>query len=107
MVIVGYSDRMRDFLNSNPGVRSRFSKTLDFDPWSADEFALEMNKLLVEASFSLDQCAVEALSFCAQPISESHSLPLAVQPDPSKRKLPRRTRPGYATSPICGRNFHV
>jgi SpoVK/Ycf46/Vps4 family AAA+-type ATPase len=65
VVIAGYSDRMQEFLNSNPGMRSRFSKTLDFEPWSAEEFASEMNKLLNEASFSLDEGAKEALKLCS------------------------------------------
>jgi SpoVK/Ycf46/Vps4 family AAA+-type ATPase len=68
VVIAGYSDKMEEFLNSNPGMRSRFSKTLDFEPWGAGEFASEMNKLLNEASFSLDEGAKEALNLCAPSI---------------------------------------
>ena len=68
VVIAGYSDRMEEFLNSNPGMRSRFSKTLDFEPWGAEEFASEMNKLLNEARFSLDEGAKEALKLCSTSI---------------------------------------
>jgi len=71
VVIAGYSERMEEFLNSNPGMRSRFSKTLEFEPWGAQEFGAEMNRLLVEASFSLNQGAMDALALCSPALVEN------------------------------------
>ena len=71
VIIAGYSERMEEFLNSNPGMRSRFSKTLEFEPWGAQEFGAEMNRLLVEASFSLNQGAMDALALCSPALVEN------------------------------------
>ena len=52
VIVAGYTDLMEDFVDSNPGLRSRFNKYLEFDDYTADEmteiFALNCKKGLYE-----------------------------------------------------------
>jgi stage V sporulation protein K len=40
VVAAGYTEEMRLFINSNPGLRSRFTKFLAFDDYSPEELIL-------------------------------------------------------------------
>ena len=37
VIVAGYDDLMRQFINSNPGLKSRFNKFIHFDDYSAEE----------------------------------------------------------------------
>lgn len=36
-IVAGYTDQMHDFISSNPGLQSRFTQTIHFDDYDADE----------------------------------------------------------------------
>ena len=48
VILAGYTDDMEEFLNSNPGLRSRLSKVIEFEDYSVDElmdiFRYDMKK---------------------------------------------------------------
>ena len=59
VIVAGYTDLMEDFINSNPGLRSRFNKYLNFEDYSADEM-FAIFKLQCEKSFYILDSDAEA-----------------------------------------------
>ncbi|MGI6096107.1 MAG: AAA family ATPase [Lachnospiraceae bacterium] len=45
VIVAGYKNEMREFVNSNPGLKSRFTKTIHFDDYQAKELEQIFNKL--------------------------------------------------------------
>jgi SpoVK/Ycf46/Vps4 family AAA+-type ATPase len=46
VIAAGYPDNMHEFLNSNPGLRSRFEKTMKFDDYNAEDLFTIINLML-------------------------------------------------------------
>ncbi|MGD0434796.1 MAG: AAA family ATPase [Acetobacteraceae bacterium] len=53
VIVAGYPDRMRRFLASNPGLASRFSKTIDFPSYSAADLSQILDGMARSQGFSL------------------------------------------------------
>jgi len=61
VIAAGYPEEMETFLNSNPGLKSRFSRTFEFEDYTPDEL-MKIFKLLIEAEdFSIADDAAEFL----------------------------------------------
>jgi len=53
VVVAGYPERMAGFLNSNPGIRSRFTRFMNFQDYSPDELASIFAGFCKEGGFTL------------------------------------------------------
>src|SRR5919197_1210554 len=60
-IVAGYPRLMHPFLQSNPGLRSRFSREITFPDYSTDELVAIGEKLAAEYEYVLDGEAQEAL----------------------------------------------
>jgi stage V sporulation protein K len=61
VIVAGYPRLMHRFLQSNPGLRSRFSREISFPDYSTDELVAITQKLAGEYEYTLDDEAKEAL----------------------------------------------
>ena len=61
VIVAGYPRLMRGFLDSNPGLRSRFAREISFPDYSTDELLAITHKLATEAEYELGAGATEEL----------------------------------------------
>jgi hypothetical protein len=69
VIAAGYPDEMHEFIESNPGLRSRFPKTIDFPDYATDELVAIFGGMCQEASYKPTPEAVERVRawFDSQP----------------------------------------
>jgi len=53
VIVAGYEDEMNEFISSNPGLRSRFSTTIQFPNFTPDELSLVFASLAAGAGMTL------------------------------------------------------
>lgn len=59
VIAAGYHDEMQAFLDANPGLRSRFNKTIDFPNYSADELVEIIKNRAGRMDYEFDETALE------------------------------------------------
>lgn len=59
VIVAGYPDLMADFLNSNPGLRSRFNKFLYFADYTASERVEIFEGMAQKSGYELTSAAIE------------------------------------------------
>lgn len=62
VILAGYSEEMECFINSNPGLQSRFRKTIEFPDYTKDELILILQKFLDDFQYKLDDGAKDKIS---------------------------------------------
>ncbi|ALG12010.1 right-handed parallel beta-helix repeat-containing protein [Kibdelosporangium phytohabitans] len=61
VIVAGYSELMEKFLQSNPGLASRFTRTIEFPNYSVDELVTITSNLCGKHYYELTDDAVDAL----------------------------------------------
>ena len=61
VIVAGYPEEMRQFIDSNPGLRSRFTHTIDFPDYSAAELVLVFEGFATAAKVRLGPGVAERL----------------------------------------------
>lgn len=55
VIAAGYRDKMQTFVDSNPGLRSRFARFIDFPDYTAEELTTIFLQLAEEEGYKLDE----------------------------------------------------
>ena len=66
VILAGYDDEMKAFIDSNPGLRSRFNRYIHFDDYSAEELWQIFSQFLQTYDYVIDDDAAAKLRrlFC-------------------------------------------
>lgn len=62
VIVAGYKDEMDRFLESNPGLKSRFNRYFYFDDYKPEELLLIFSKMANDGNFELEESGKEKLS---------------------------------------------
>ncbi|MCR5213466.1 MAG: AAA family ATPase [Eubacterium sp.] len=55
VIVAGYTDKMEEFINSNPGLKSRFNKYIFFSDYSGDELTKIFNSMAKKQEYQTDE----------------------------------------------------
>lgn len=62
VIVAGYTDLMASFIDSNPGLRSRFNKFIEFDDYKPDELFAIFQSICIKSGFHMNFESKEAAS---------------------------------------------
>ncbi len=59
VIVAGYTDKMEEFVNSNPGLKSRFNKYIFFNDYSGDELTSIFDSMAKKQEYAPDEDAAK------------------------------------------------
>ena len=66
VIVAGYQEPMGRFLQSNPGLKSRFNKFLSFEDYKSNELAQIFTRMAEKSTYSLDEDALRHLAIITE-----------------------------------------
>ncbi|GAB1507964.1 right-handed parallel beta-helix repeat-containing protein [Actinophytocola sp. KF-1] len=57
VIVAGYTTEMAEFLDANPGLASRFSKTIEFENYSPDDLVQIIGRMVAAGDYRIDEDA--------------------------------------------------
>ncbi|MBQ0001241.1 MAG: AAA family ATPase [Clostridiales bacterium] len=73
VIVAGYTELMEDFVNSNPGLKSRFNKYLFFPDYSMEELFSIFEGFLKKYEYKMEDDALEAVKEAIQKLIDEKS----------------------------------
>ena len=64
VIIAGYTEEIKRFVNSNPGLSSRFNRYINFPDYSEDELAQIFRSFLSKYDYKMGEAAAAAMKRC-------------------------------------------
>lgn len=65
-IVAGYTKEMHDFIHSNPGLKSRFTKKIHFEDYSPTELTEIFINMVQKKNLVMDESAMRALQVCTE-----------------------------------------
>ena len=72
VIVAGYTDEMREFINSNPGLKSRFNKFIEFPDYSGEEMIKIFDLMCVSQDYVLNKEATDYVAEHLRDLAENH-----------------------------------
>ncbi|HHU89934.1 MAG TPA: AAA family ATPase [Clostridiaceae bacterium] len=73
VIVAGYPDKMEEFLNSNPGLQSRFNKYINFDDYTPEELMDIFSGMCKKNGYKLTEEAEEKIKQMLEFLHETRS----------------------------------
>ncbi len=107
VIAAGYTELMNQFINSNPGLKSRFNRFINFEDYDADQLLKIYQKMMQEAEYESTEDALEiAEGYFADKVleKEKSELTLGFNASITKKKPSFAGKDNFANARMV-RNF--